>query len=75
VTPVPSHARIAAVTNPTPIPPSREEARLRLVCAALTGLLAKDNNGTAPNWYAQIAIQQADAALALLYPEPPKEKP
>ena len=59
------------MTLPTyPIPPSRSEARLRLVCAALSGFLAKDNAGTAPNWYARLAIEQADAALAILYPEP-----
>ena len=58
------------MTDPTPPSPSREEARLRLVCAALTGLLANDSGGTAPNWYARLAIEQADAALALLYPEP-----
>ena len=58
------------VENPTPPSPSREEARLRLVCAALTGFISSDNAGTAPNWYARLAIEQADAALALLYPEP-----
>ena len=54
--------------------PSRSEARILLVCAALAGFLAKDNGGTAPNWYARLAIEQADAALALLYPEPEEEK-
>ena len=58
-------------TLPTdPIPLSREEARLRLVCAALTGLSQLISSGTEYEAWARDAIGVADAALALLYPEP-----
>ena len=62
------------MTLPTyPIPPSRSEARLRLVCAALRGFAANSNYTGTPGDYADSATKVADAALALLYPEPEEE--
>ena len=55
-----------------PIPPSRSEARIRLVCAALTGLAASADGhrlvveGRIEDW----SVNMADNCLALLYPEP-----
>lgn len=43
---------------------SREEERFELIKAALTGLLANPNINAYPEYLAQMAIRQADAALA-----------
>ncbi len=48
--------------------PSREEARLRLTCAALTGILVANTRPDVPT--ALWAVGLADEVLALLYPEP-----
>lgn len=53
-------------------PPSREEARLRLTCAALTGLSANPNCSGLAETFAAESVAAADACLALLYPEVPK---
>jgi len=50
-----------------------EEARLRLACAALTGILAGDQPQAIPhNTVVQWSVGLADEMLALLYPEAPK---
>lgn len=59
-------------TDPTPTPLSREEARLRLVCAALHGFASNSSYTGTPADYAGSATKVADAAPALLYPEPPE---
>jgi len=58
-----------------PTAPSREEARLRLVCAALQGFTSNSKYTGDPADYADSATKVADAALALLYPEPEEKKP
>lgn len=49
--------------------PPMAEARLRLTCAALTGLITRESTDVLD---AKYAVQAADACLALLYPEVPK---
>ena len=56
-----------------PTAPSREEARLRLVCAVINGLMVNAKAGESVNGYARDSVRIADAALALLYPEPEKK--
>lgn len=53
-----------------PISPSRSDARLRLVCAALNGFTANRLYSGDAKEYAESAVDCADACLALLYPEP-----
>ena len=63
------------MTLPTdPTAPSREEARLRLVCSVINGLMVNAREGESVNGYARDSVRIADAALALLYPEPEEEK-
>ncbi len=52
------------------VPPSREEARLRLTCAALTGIVVRYDD--LAEEHARMAVKRADACLALLYPEEPR---
>ena len=49
----------------------KRAARLRLTCAALTGIIALDGSHVA-KLNAERAVENADACLALLYPEVPK---
>ncbi|MDP2317516.1 MAG: hypothetical protein Q8P41_31820 [Pseudomonadota bacterium] len=49
-------------------PPSREEARLRLTCAALTAVASAYSRPDVP--LARWAVSLADEVLALLYPPP-----
>jgi hypothetical protein len=55
------------MANRLAAPAKREEARLRLTCAALTGIIALEGSHRA-DLNAERAVENADACLALLYP-------
>jgi len=61
------------MANRLAAPAKREEARLRLTCAALNGLRASEVDAgrkmAGSEWMARLAVEDADACLALLYPE------
>lgn len=61
------------VEDPAPPTTSREEARLRLVCTVINGLMVNAREGESVNGYARDSVRIADATLALLYPEPEKK--
>lgn len=64
------------MANRLAAPAKREDARLRLTCAALAGLRASETDVSRKSMtadsIARWAVEDADACLALLYPEVPK---